>query len=178
VESGLLPGGFGKFTKEQYDFSAGTPLLVIDGQNGPLDLGRIPMYWLPSIVLRLLAEEQQTIFDLAQVPSSLIPRPLPGVMITYQGSVPLELCKQDTDSPTCAQAADWLSDTLLIDHDLFSGRQHAFSLLKALRASKRGSGSQRSHAIKADCREGRRSLLASQMPSMPPEPDHDLLIRD
>jgi phosphoglycerol transferase MdoB-like AlkP superfamily enzyme len=131
-ESGLLPDSFGKFTKEQYDFSAGTPLLVIDGRNGPLDLGRIPMFRLPSLVLRLLGEDRQTIFDLAQVPSGLIPRPLPGVMMTYQGSAPLELCKQDTDSNTCAQAADWLADTLLIDHDLFSGRQHALTLLNAV----------------------------------------------
>jgi hypothetical protein len=132
VESGLLPDSFGKFTKEQYDFSAGTPLLVSDGQNGPLDLGRIPMYRLPSVILRLLGEDRPTIFDLAQVPSSLIPRPLPGVMMTYQDSAPLELCKQDTDSPTCAEAADWLADILLIDHDLFSGHQHALSLLNAL----------------------------------------------
>ncbi|HEX6120860.1 MAG TPA: LTA synthase family protein, partial [Dongiaceae bacterium] len=90
VESGLLPDNFGDFTKEQYDFSAGTPLIVIDGRNGPLDLGRIPMFRLPSLILRLLGEERRTIFDLAQVPASIIPRPLPGVTTTYQGSQPQE----------------------------------------------------------------------------------------
>jgi phosphoglycerol transferase MdoB-like AlkP superfamily enzyme len=129
VESGLLPDNFGAFTKEQYDFSAGTPLLVIDGRKGPLDLGRIPMFRLPSVILRLLGEGRPTIFDLAQVPSTLIPRPLPGVMMTYQGSAPQELCKEDTGSATCAEAAKWLADILLIDHDLFAGRQHALTLL-------------------------------------------------
>ena len=81
----MLPDNFGAFTAEQYDFSAATPLLVIDGQNGPLDLGRIPMYRLPSVILRLLGEERQTMFDLVQVPRSVIPRPLPDVMVTYQG---------------------------------------------------------------------------------------------
>jgi Sulfatase len=130
VESGLLPDNFGAFTKEQYDFSAGTPLLVIDGQNGPLDLGRIPMFRLPSVILRLLGEDRRTIFDLAQVPASVIPRPLPGVMMTYQGSQPDQLCKEDTDSATCAEAAKWLADIQLIDHDVFAGRQHALELLK------------------------------------------------
>jgi hypothetical protein len=129
VESGLLPDNFGAFTAAQYDFSAATPLLVIDGQNGPLDLGRIPMYRLPSVILRLLGEERQTIFDLVQVPGSMIPRPLPDVMMTYQGSVPQELCKQKTDSPACAEAAAWLADALLLDHDLFAGEQHALTLL-------------------------------------------------
>jgi hypothetical protein len=135
VESGKLPDSFGDFTKEQYDFSAGTPLLVIDGQKGPLDLGRIPMFRLPSVILRLLGEDKPTIFDLAQVPASVIPRPLPGVMMTYQGSAPEELCKEDTDSADCAQAADWLADTQLIDHDLFAGRQHALELLNQMPSS-------------------------------------------
>ncbi|HEX6121429.1 MAG TPA: hypothetical protein VFZ03_18425, partial [Dongiaceae bacterium] len=85
---------------------------------------------LPSLILRLLGEERRTIFDLAQVPASIIPRPLPGVTTTYQGSQPQELCKEDADSPACAEAADWLADVLLIDHDLFSGRQHALGLLR------------------------------------------------
>lgn len=129
VESGLLPDNFGDFTKEQYDFSSGTPLLVIDGQNGPLDLGRIPMFRLPPVLLRLLGEDRPTIFDLVQVPASTIPRPLPDVMMTYQGSTPEQLCKGGDDSPSCAEATAWLNDILLIDHDLFAGRQHALKLM-------------------------------------------------
>ncbi|MGH6891725.1 MAG: LTA synthase family protein, partial [Dongiaceae bacterium] len=131
VESGMLPDSFGAFTKEQCDFSAGTPLLVIDGTNGPLDLGRIPMFRLPGVILRLLGEERQTIFDLVQMPASTIPRPLPGVTMTYRGSTPEELCKEDTASASCAEAAAWLADTLLIDYDLFARRQHALKRLPA-----------------------------------------------
>lgn len=129
VESGLLPDNFGAFTKEQYDFSARTPLLVIDGSNGPLDLGHIPMYRLPHVILRLLGEERRTIFDLVQVPDTTIPRPLPGVTMTYDGGAPQQLCKTDADSAVCAEAAAWLADALLIDHDLFAGEQHALKLL-------------------------------------------------
>jgi hypothetical protein len=129
VESGLLPDNFGAFTKEQYDFSARTPLLVIDGMNGPLDLGHIPMYRLPQVILRLLGEERQTIFDLVHVPEVTIPRPLPDVTMTYDGDVPQQLCKIKAESPVCAEAAAWLADALLIDYDLFAGEQHALELL-------------------------------------------------
>jgi hypothetical protein len=138
VESGLLPDNFGDFTMQQYDFSAGTPLLVIDGRNGPLDLGRIPMFRLPSLLMRLLGEDRPTIFDLARVPAATIPRPLPGVSLTYQGSQPQQLCKEDTDSAACAEAANWLADVLLIDHDLFAGRQHALDLLDRMSSSSSG----------------------------------------
>jgi hypothetical protein len=129
VESGVLPDNFGAFTAEQYDFSAATPLLVIDGRNGPLDLGRIPMYRLPRVILRLLGEDGPTMFDLVQVPRAVIPRPLPDVMLTYQGSVPQQLCKKKTDSTACADAAAWLEDARLLDQDLFTGGQHALKHL-------------------------------------------------
>lgn len=129
VESGLLPDNFGDFTAAQYHFSATPPLLVIDGQNGPLDLGNFPMYRLPSLILRMLGEERPTMFDLVQVPGSVIPRPLPDVMMTYQGSEPQQLCKQETDSPACADASAWLDDALLLDQDLFAGDQHALKYL-------------------------------------------------
>jgi hypothetical protein len=129
VESGLLPDNFGDFTRDQYDVSAGTPLLVIDGRNGPLDLGRIPMYRLPGVILRLLGEDRQTIFDLTQVPDSIIPRPLPDVMLTYRGGAPDALCKGEAVSAGCADAAAWLADVLLLDQDLFAGNQHALKFL-------------------------------------------------
>ena len=129
VESGALPDNFGAFTGDQYDFAASTPLLVIDGRNGPVDLGKIPMYRLPSVILRLLGEERPTIFDLVQVPNSTIPRPLPDVMMTYQGDVPDQLCKGKAETPACAEAAAWLADALLLDYDLFAGNQHALKLL-------------------------------------------------
>ena len=131
VESGLLPDNFGAFTKEQYDFSAGTPLLVIDGRNGPLNLGRIPMYRLPALVLRLLGDDRATIFDLAAIPAATVPRPLPGVTMAYDGSVPAELCKEEGQSDLCRTAQAWLADTQLIDQDLFAGEQHALKLMQA-----------------------------------------------
>lgn len=130
VESGLLPDNFGAFTKAQYDFSAATPLLVIDGRNGPLDLGRIPMYRLPALILRLLGEERRTIFDLAAIPAATTPRPLPGVTLAYERGAAAELCKGAAQSARCAAALAWLEDALLIDRDLFAGDQYALKLMQ------------------------------------------------
>jgi len=129
VESGLLPDNFGAFTKEQYDLSAATPLLVIDGGNGPLQLGRIPMYRLPGLILRLLGEERASIFDLAAIPGAATPRPLPGVTLAYAGNAPAELCKDAAQSDLCRSAGAWLADVQLIERDLFAGKQHALKLL-------------------------------------------------
>ena len=129
VESGLLPDNFGAFTASQYDFSAGTPLLVIDGQNGPLALGRFPMYRLPSLIMRLLGEDRATIFDLAAVPAVTLPRPLPDVMLAYDSAMQADLCKSAEQTELCRAAAAWLKDVLLIDEDIFAGEQHALKML-------------------------------------------------
>jgi len=130
VESGLLPDSFGAFTAQHYDVSAATPLLVIDGTNGPLQLGRFPMYRLPALILRLLGEERAAIFDLAVTPAVTLPRPLPGVNLAYEGGVPAELCKAAAQSDRCRAAGAWLEDVLLIDEDLFAGEQHALRMLQ------------------------------------------------
>ena len=129
VESGLLPDNFGAFTAAQYDFSAATPLLVIDGRNGPLALGRFPMYRLPSLIMRLLGDKRATIFDLAAVPAVTLPRPLPDVMLAYDSAMQADLCKSAEQSDLCRAASAWLKDVLLIDEDIFIGEQHALQLM-------------------------------------------------
>lgn len=129
VESGLLPAKFGDFEAAQYDVSAATPLLVIDGRKGPLRLGRFPMYRLPSLILRLLGDDRAAIFDLAVVPEATLPRPLPGVTLAYERGAVAELCKDAAQSDRCGAAQAWLEDVLLIDADLFSGKQHALKML-------------------------------------------------
>jgi phosphoglycerol transferase MdoB-like AlkP superfamily enzyme len=130
VESGLLPDNFGAFNAAQYDFSAGTPLLVIDGRNGPLALGRFPMYRLPSLILSLLDEhDRANIFDLAPVPAVTLPRPLPDVTLAYDANMQTELCKTAEQSEQCRAASAWLADVLLIDEDIFAGEQHALKML-------------------------------------------------
>jgi hypothetical protein len=131
AESGLLPATHDEFTKEDFDLSARTPLIVIDGRNGPLNLGILPMYQMPRTIARLLGEDGPTIFDLAPTPRLTTPRPLPEGMVAYVAGKPAELCRSGPPSPLCEAAQDWLRDAKLLDHDLFRGAQHALKLLGA-----------------------------------------------
>jgi hypothetical protein len=129
VESGLLPETYDGFTKENFDFSARTPLIVIDGRNGPLNLGVLPMYQMPRVIARLVGEGGPSIFDLAATPSVATPRPLPEGDIAYVDGKPAELCRADPPSPLCKATREWLRDVKLLDHDLFRGDQYALKLL-------------------------------------------------
>lgn len=133
VESGLLPKGFGDFTAANYDFSMRTPLIVIDGRNGPLDLGAMPMYELPRLVAGLLGLSKPSILDLARPPAGLVPRPLQQLDMIYVGQKP-EACRTADQSDTCAVADAWLRDVKLLSRDLFLGDQHAMKLLGGLSA--------------------------------------------
>lgn len=131
AESGLLPATYDQFTKKDFDFSARTPLVVIDGRRGPLDLGILPMYRVPRLIARLAGVQAPTIFDLTPVPRTATPRPLPEGMIAYVDGKPFELCRSEPPSAPCAAALDWVRDAKLLDRDVFRGDQHALKLLGA-----------------------------------------------
>lgn len=129
TESGVLADSFGGFTPAMYAFSAETPLVVIDGRNGPLKVGNLPMYRLPRLVMDLIGEDGPTIFDLAAPPAHTAPRPLPGVLLDRRDAANDALCVDQDATTNCQQMTAWLSDTLLISHDIFSGQAHALRLL-------------------------------------------------
>ncbi len=129
VESGLLPASSGAFDKNQYDFSTRTPMVVIDGPNGPLALGHRPMFEMPALIAALAGSRAPNIFALTRPPAGLGLRPLPGVNLAYENGAPSELCRTAAQSPRCQSAAAWLGDVLLVEHDLFRGDQHALKLL-------------------------------------------------
>lgn len=129
TESGVLADNFGDFTANMYTFSAATPLIVIDGRNGPLRVGDLPMYRLPRLVMDLIGEDGPTIFDLAAPPPHTAPRPLPGILLDRREAAADKLCIDQDSSADCRQMTAWLDDVLLISHDIFSGKAHALKLL-------------------------------------------------
>jgi phosphoglycerol transferase MdoB-like AlkP superfamily enzyme len=131
VESGLLPASSGAFDKDQYDFSTRTPMVVIDGRNGPLDLGARPMFEMPAIIAALLGRSEPAIFRFTRPPAGLDVRPLPGVNLAYENGAPVELCRAAGQSSRCEGVAAWMRDVQLVEHDLFRGDQYALKLLAA-----------------------------------------------
>lgn len=128
AESGFLGGaGDGEDAKAQMR-AAETPLLVIDGRNGPVRLGRVPMYRLPELVLDLLGMPDAGIHRLAATPDGLVLRPLPGKVVGTDGKGRDFLCQGGNLAAPCDRVAAWLADVGLLARDIFSGDGHVMEL--------------------------------------------------
>ena len=110
-----------------------TPLLVIDGKNGPLQLGRQPLYRLNQLVRARLGLTGPSIADLVPMPDGMIMRPVPDSLLGLDVKGEGFLCKPEERQDGCAAAADWLADVKLVARDLFDGDAHALSLLDRYR---------------------------------------------
>lgn len=126
VESGFLGG---QDATSQLRGTA-TPLLVIDGRNGPLPVGQMPMYRLPALVLSLLGMPDMDIMSLAAAPDGLALRPLPGKVVGIDADGAPFLCQGQDASPLCGEVAAWQADADLLAHDIFSGAGHTRGLLR------------------------------------------------
>jgi hypothetical protein len=130
---GFFQGGWGDFPAAMYLKSRETPLLVIDGRNGPQAVGHQPLFRLNHLIRDRLQLDQPAIADLAPLPDGLNLRPVPDSLLGLDASGAPFLCKPEQRQGDCAAAADWLADVKLISRDLFDGEGHALSLLGAVR---------------------------------------------
>lgn len=124
AESGILAPEWAGFTPEMYMTLVSTPLLVIDGRNGPLPLGRMPLYRLPALILSLLGYNGPTIFDYTAPPDGVQIRPLVGLRLNLTDDG-LEVCRNTSRSLSCQRTAEWLSRISVLADDLFGGNQYA-----------------------------------------------------
>ena len=135
VESGFLAPSFGEFTDAMYAHSTATPLVVIDGQRGPLKLGNMPMYRLGRILLDLIAYDRPSMLDRAVPPSQNLKDTLlgalPGVVVSYrpEGFDQARVTRPDQPGDQDAEVVAWLQDVKLIAADIFDGRKYALRTL-------------------------------------------------
>lgn len=125
AQSGVLAENKAEFDDRMFRDQYSTPLIVIDGRNGPVTLGSVPLYRVPSIVLSLLSRPQPSVMDMTRMPPDMVVRPLPGmnVVLTPDGTV--AACRGRTDDkPVCRDAAAWLGAVSTVGADLFWGKQH------------------------------------------------------
>ena len=61
--------------------------------------------------------------DYTQPPDGMRVRPLPGLHINFLADGGVEVCKEPPFSSTCQVSTRWLQDVLIVDDDLFIGRQ-------------------------------------------------------
>lgn len=128
VESGLLKRTKGEFTPEMFNTFVSTPLIIIDGKNGAVNAGQLPIYRLPSLMLTLLGDTGNSFVSLTQHPPIEKIRPLPGITLSINKSEKPFTCERsDAESkPECKAVNEWLHQVMTVNADVFSGDQHSF----------------------------------------------------
>ena len=126
TESGLLASQRGDFTDAMFRTLVATPLIVIDGQRGPVAVGDLPFYQLPARLLGLLGDQRPSIMDITrQSPDQPRVRPLPGLHLVLEQKKVTTCRGAETDGAGCGASTDWLNAVEVVKADLFSGAQHA-----------------------------------------------------
>jgi len=124
VDSGILTSSRSDFSAEMFKFYVSTPLIIINGRQGPVKTGDIAIYEIPALLLDLLHMQGSTIMDYTQAPDGMKIRPLPGLHLDLLTDGRIEVCKEPPFSPTCRISSRWLQDVMVLDDDLFVGEQH------------------------------------------------------
>ncbi len=100
------------------------PLLIIDGENGPLSVGTIAQYELPALILDLLGLKRPPWIDLFLPHDGLHVRTFGEVLLTVDNEGRASTCRgQAGDSPACADLKVWVDNIRTIAFDLTLGDQ-------------------------------------------------------
>ena len=128
--NGFFAGGWGDFPADMYVRSRTTPLIVIDGEKGPLNLGAAPLYRLNQLIVDRLGLDVPNIGALVPPPDDLTIRPVPDTVIGLDAQQQPFLCNPaENPQGDCARVATWLEDVKLVARDIFDGEGHALALM-------------------------------------------------
>jgi hypothetical protein len=126
---GFFAGGWGDFSAEMYARSRATPLLVIDGTKGPLNLGSVPLYEINKLVVERLGLDVPNIGALVPPPKDMTIRPVPDTVIGFDAAHKPFLCNPQQTDGACGPVARWMEDVKLVARDIFDGQGHALALM-------------------------------------------------
>lgn len=132
IESGYLAKTLADFSPAMIRDHLATPLMIIDGEKGPVPVGDLPLYQLPGLMLDLLGWDLPTIYDYTRPANGLLVRPLPScrLLILPQGST--EVCRGGEETIDCFESATWIDQVLTVKRDLFTGHQISLTILETL----------------------------------------------
>jgi len=100
------------------------PLLIIDGENGPLPVGTIAQYELPALILDLLGLKRPPWTNLFLPPDGLHVRTFGEVLLTVDDEGQTSTCRgQAQDPPECTDLNTWVDNIRTIAFDLTLGDQ-------------------------------------------------------
>jgi phosphoglycerol transferase MdoB-like AlkP superfamily enzyme len=123
ADSGVLASKRSDFSADMFRFYVSTPMVIIDGQHGPVKTGDLAIYEIPALLLKLLHLNAPAIMDYTQAPDGMRVRPLPGMHIDLLADGGVEVCKAPPFSLACQASRRWLQDVQTVNDDLFIGQQ-------------------------------------------------------
>ncbi|NND92762.1 MAG: LTA synthase family protein [Granulosicoccus sp.] len=130
TEAKNLPADRADFTGAMLEYLVSTPLIVIDGDRGPLTLGKLPLYRLPALILELLGDQDGAgMLNWTVNPVGEVIRPIYGMHVSVQGDSAIACPDETVVAANCAASASWLARTRLLINDLFTGKQYSLSKL-------------------------------------------------
>jgi hypothetical protein len=121
--AGLLAGSGERVDARTQRILATTPLVVIDGARGPLRLGRLNLYELPSRLLELLGlSDTMPLAGAGGGP--LHYRPMAGLGMLVWGEGQAYQCDGTQPPPQCRDADAWREAVQILRLDLLRGGQY------------------------------------------------------
>lgn len=123
-DAGFIAGEDGHLDAAIQRQLSSTPLIVIDGERGPINLGRLNLYALPSKLLSLLGLPES--MPLAHhVDHSLNYRPMAGLgMLVWKESGEAYRCDLPGRSGVCKNIDSWREAVHTLRLDILRGDQH------------------------------------------------------
>ena len=126
VESGLMKRKKNEFTAPMFRNFSETPMIFVDGQNGVLDTGIMPMYEVPARLLSLLGDKRESLLKMLEPQATHIIRPLPGITLAIDREKGESLTCVDGDAiAPCDEINARVDAIKTLTTDIFSGEQLA-----------------------------------------------------
>ncbi len=134
-ESGLFNDWVPSFTPEQFRTLASVPLLMVDGRNGPVQLGTVSQFELPSLVLERLGLPVPRWMSAMLPPAGWHIRTRPEGMLVLPKDGDAIVCHTRDEGPICAEAFRWLDRARVVARDLVLGKRWSLEPAPAPRAT-------------------------------------------
>ena len=129
LESGIVPSAWaGDFTAEQARRLTSTPLLLVDGETGPVRVGTVCEYDLPRLLLPRLGIQPPEWMRLLAPPHGWHVRTYPSAALIVKPDGGAVICRAPSDGPECAEAAAWLDRAKIVARDLAFGERYTLEL--------------------------------------------------
>lgn len=97
------------------------PLVIINGNEGPVDVGAVSTYEIPLIIARFLFEPATTLGRTRNVPDVTHYRPLANKGVLFDEGEGWRFCQFDSALPECEKALAWLTAARTLNKDLIIG---------------------------------------------------------